>query len=456
MARELMKSIQFTLAGTVLATALPAAKADSLRYLPEARVALAQIYLDIKSAKKSIDMTYFMFETCSTTGKIVTKLLKDRFRENRSFRSRLVVDASYFPEAERNAFATEMAKYGMEIRAYNRAQKPNPAANFRHHVKFLIVDNEKYISGGRNIADDYYSLNEEFGFIDRDVRVTGSSVPEAVAAYQKLWTARSTFPVSRASREAVEKQREECWGLTKHDREVIAFLEKNAEEIVSKSPEIACTDTRFVMDEPAFPELPGDGGDIYLSGERYQSKHTTAAIVDMLMNAKRSMLMENQYVVISDLISEAFERARTKKIPVKVITSLVPDDPLIIPLHLISMKKENRGSVHTLSVSAIGAVTDRWEMSPKIPKWLIHGKTFVVDGKDAIVSSYNLDPRSYHTNLESAVVVKSCPKFAAAVAQPMHKLEDVIKKDLSCDDCWETPEISPKDSWTSRLLEIFL
>ncbi len=40
-------------------------------------------------------------------------------------------------------------------------------------MKFMVVDGEAYIAGGRNISDEYFGLSTGYNFIDRDVLVRG-------------------------------------------------------------------------------------------------------------------------------------------------------------------------------------------------------------------------------------------------------------------------------------------
>src|SRR5262249_8642955 len=69
----------------------------------------------------------------------------------------------------------------------------------------------------------------------------------------------------------------------------------------------------------------------------------------------------------------------------------------------------------------IAGLMDRWLYSPEPTSYTYHAKTFVADGKNAIVSSFNIDPRSMNINGESALFAKNCPAFAKRV-EDMTKL----------------------------------
>jgi putative cardiolipin synthase len=44
--------------------------------------------------------------------------------------------------------------------------------------------------------------------------------------------------------------------------------------------------------------------------------------------------------------------------------------------------------------------------------WGLHTKTMVIDGKDSVIGSYNLDPRSAWINDEGTIIVNDSPEFA--------------------------------------------
>ncbi len=51
-------------------------------------------------------------------------------------------------------------------------------ANQRMHDKTLIVDGQLAVTGGRNMADEYFDYDQEYNFRDRDALVIGSAAAE--------------------------------------------------------------------------------------------------------------------------------------------------------------------------------------------------------------------------------------------------------------------------------------
>jgi phosphatidylserine/phosphatidylglycerophosphate/cardiolipin synthase-like enzyme len=58
--------------------------------------------------------------------------------------------------------------------------------NLRMHNKLFIADNRFSISGGRNMAEEYFMRSSEANFIDMDVIAAGTGRPRAVASVRSL------------------------------------------------------------------------------------------------------------------------------------------------------------------------------------------------------------------------------------------------------------------------------
>jgi phosphatidylserine/phosphatidylglycerophosphate/cardiolipin synthase-like enzyme len=63
------------------------------------------------------------------------------------------------------------------------------------HNKLLVVDNALAISGGRNIADEYFNHNVDANFIDLNVMSAGNVVPQLSSAFDLYWNSAYVFPV---------------------------------------------------------------------------------------------------------------------------------------------------------------------------------------------------------------------------------------------------------------------
>ena len=68
--------------------------------------------------------------------------------------------------------------------------------NRRMHNKLFIADNAFAVSGGRNIADEYFMRSDSANFIDIDVLSSGPVVRELSDVFDRYWNSEQAYPVS--------------------------------------------------------------------------------------------------------------------------------------------------------------------------------------------------------------------------------------------------------------------
>lgn len=59
--------------------------------------------------------------------------------------------------------------------------------NQRMHYKTFIVDSLAVITGGRNIADEYFDYDHEYNFRDRDVLLIGAVSDHVQRSFDEFW-----------------------------------------------------------------------------------------------------------------------------------------------------------------------------------------------------------------------------------------------------------------------------
>ena len=73
------------------------------------------------------------------------------------------------------------------------------------HNKLFVADNALAITGGRNIGDEYFTLDKHSNFIDLDVVVAGPIVAQLSASFDAFWNSKYAYPIaSLASAEDTE------------------------------------------------------------------------------------------------------------------------------------------------------------------------------------------------------------------------------------------------------------
>lgn len=418
------------------------AKADQIRYLSTAKIALSQMTATLQSAQKSVDMAYYIYDPCAPSTGLLHKILAQKASEGVSVR--LLIDAEGFPKGpKRDAFATSMAQQKIQVRFFNQwTSHSSVLANNRMHAKLMVVDSRVYISGGRNIADDYFSLAEKINFVDRDVAVTGPSALQATKAFNMLWNSKPVYKEAKASSADVISFKSIC-GRVSQDADLQEEVLRNMQRTLSAVPTFICNNTQLAVDDPAFVDsvtentVDGSGGGEYLSGGRLQLKHTTRAILNQLENVKFSLHIENWSYIPSLRMASALDSIRARNLPIAVFTNrgVGPIDEMTY-LQNYYLKQDARGSQRNYGVSALGSMKDSWEMTLDTAIFFVHSKVFVSDRRDVTVGSFNLDPRSYHTNVESAVIIKNCPELAKHVIDESKSLVgSAYNRDKNCAIC---------------------
>ena len=70
------------------------------------------------------------------------------------------------------------------------------SANQRMHNKTFIVDGKVTITGGRNIADEYFDYDHEYNFRDRDVLLIGGQTKAVTKSFYQFWNDSLSVPVT--------------------------------------------------------------------------------------------------------------------------------------------------------------------------------------------------------------------------------------------------------------------
>lgn len=431
-------------------------RADQIQFLDHGELALSRLYQQIRSAKKSIDLTYYIWDPCHSVTKILTKELEAKAKAG--VKVRLLVDAdTHEAKVLRPMFTEFMRRKGIEVRYFNTGK--GIARNFRTHVKMTVVDGESpqgtVVTGGRNIADDYFGLAQD-NWIDRDVAATGWQAVKASERYQKLWGHRVVEAIdpSKVTDAQLKDYNKNCtkWG-PKEDK-LKAYLDKHAGKTVASVPVDTCKETKFLAELPGFVHLR-DGREDYpeagLTEAAFDQKLVTKAVYDLLNSAKKLITAENYTYMPRGKVEDIFNIKRKKNVEVNIYTNrfTAPDEIVNTPQNHF-VKKHDKGTQQIHAISKLGVLADTWALTPKGADFMIHAKAFSVDGNSALVSSFNIDPRSYHTNLESGVLVKNCPAFAKRVQQASERTGRAWQRDQK--DCVECNQIN-RQPWKTRAFQ---
>ncbi len=149
-------------------------------------------------ATKSIEIQYFIWSTDNIGILAAEQLLT---AAERGVTVRVLVD-DFLIDADDRTLLLLSAHPNVQIRIYNpnvsvgvgfwqrlkNAVTGFRAINQRMHDKTAIFDGIAGITGGRNMADEYFDYDREYNFRDRDVLLLGRSVTDMQENFEEFWS----------------------------------------------------------------------------------------------------------------------------------------------------------------------------------------------------------------------------------------------------------------------------
>jgi putative cardiolipin synthase len=406
-----------------------AAQADQIRYVSHGENSLAAFIDIIQNAKKSISLTTFIFEPCHASTQVVMDALEAKARTG--VKVHVLLDNFMQSTRARWEITTYLQARGIEVRWFNTSLINT---NFRTHIKLIVADGSKYITGGRNIADDYFGLYDGANFIDRDAYVEGASGKDAQQAFDRMWNSNWTTQIKGSTITKI-KWAQSC-GYDESERvaEIKNHLKRYHADLIGEMPVRTCGDTRFYADEPGAKILyQHDDG---VAAANKEGKHVTAEFLKFIRGTKKRLVLENWSMMPHENMAYEFFDLRWKKIPVVAIVNDNMDGPGILKYAEDSFNnrashRQNKGTMKVPQVSMNGDLHDFWKMTPEGALFRLHGKTAVRDGKDVLITSFNIDNRSYSLNMESMVIAHDCPALVADLDQGYTDLLETYHKDVA-------------------------
>jgi phosphatidylserine/phosphatidylglycerophosphate/cardiolipin synthase-like enzyme len=346
----------------LLLLALPAG-ADVVRVLDDPRDA-AQARVDlIQQAGSEIDAVYFLARNDRVTLAVLA-LLRDARRRGVGT-VRLIVDAN-FQHIPRDVVAL-LRDEGVQVRAYHPLTLRHPTWIFRRmHEKIVVADGARYITGGRNLGEAYFGLAQH-NFIDRDIYVDGASAAEAQRHFNDLWSSDDVVDLDARVSNA-ELQR--------------------ADRLLDEST-VALARAGFVRLDT---NCSWSDGQTEAAAVRFLHDDVGAHLEKIIEAASRSVVIESPYFVPSRPLIDLLEKKRAGGVHVQIVTNSLRSTDGVLP-YAGYVKYRRRLVKHGVDVREF-----------KGPDTL-HAKTLVIDGRTALVGSYNIDPRSQNLNAEVMCVV---------------------------------------------------
>lgn len=320
-------------------TGYPLMRAEDVRYYPLGDAMYPDMLTDLRAAKKTIYLEYFIIEPGEMWQSIVD-ILAQKVREGLDVRVMYDDLGSISTFNFSNALALE--KLGIRCVTFNPLLALKGTANYRDHRKMLIVDNAVAYSGGVNLADRYINREHPYGhWKDTGFRLTGAPVRSFTHMFLTFWNAFSLqkeepMPMPLAAA-AAEPAAQDGWVLSYYD-----------------SP---------------------------LNSEATSNR----LYIDLLSQATDYAWFFTPYLMLGDDLLDAMLAAAQRGVDVRIIMPGIPDKKLIF-----------RMSRSFYQVLLTGGVKI-YEYTPGF----VHAKSLVCDDRAATVGTVNLDYRSLFLHFEN-------------------------------------------------------
>ncbi len=409
-------------------------------------------------AQESIDVQYFIWST-DNIGILAAEMLLRA--ADRGVTVRVLVD-DFLIDAEDRSLALLSAHPNVWIRIYNPKHSVGTSTferiknaimdfrgiNQRMHDKTAIFDSVAGITGGRNMADEYFDFDHEYNFRDRDILLLGVAVKDMRSNFDEFWSSSLSVPVEdllndseeKVKSEEVQQRFDELHAYAQDPANFELAIRNAIEEMPTQFPLLLQTmpwqEVRFISDDPG-----KNAGDEGLGG----GGASTTALIDALSNARQSVLIQSPYLIMPKDGFEILQELHDRGVRVRISTnSLASTDNMgAFSGYHRQRHKLLRAGVEVYEFKPHPQIqTDLVERYPalaeKNPVFAIHAKSMVIDDELLFIGTFNLDPRSANLNTEVGVLIES--------EQLAGELTSSIERDIRPENSWLTTSDYHPDS----------
>lgn len=413
---------------------------------------------------RTVDIQYFIF-SMDNVGLIALDYLIQA--ADRGVQIRMLVDDIMLDVALAD-IALLNAHPNITIRVYNPTEGKGPLQKIAHiasdfkgfnqrmHNKAFIADGRVAITGGRNVADEYFDYDQAYNFRDRDVLLVGAGVADVQATFDAFWDhpLAADIEADGAGLEVAEAARALYGRIHAYACDPENFwpeIKALIDSVPNAIPRIMEAGQLHRLDSFAFvSDAPGKNTDDGFHGGGVSTEVLTA-LVD---SARTSLTIQSPYLILTEEGLALFADAVARGVEVRILTnSLCSTDNL-----------EAFNGYQRIRADLLEAGVDVYEYRPDaairrqlitaekqaqvdfLPIFGLHAKSMVIDHETVVIGTFNMDPRSANLNTECAAIMQS-PAMAAQV-------EALMLEELAPENAWHTTAESNPDTeagWSKQL-----
>jgi len=370
----------------------------------------------IDSASESIDLQTFLWKFDTAGSMVLDHVVK---AANRGVTVRILVDDTFL--VHEDALLLALAEHpNIEYRVFNPFKRRSGGfatrqflnlAEFRRldhrmHNKSMVIDNQVAIVGGRNLADEYFGLDDAANFRDLELLLGGPNVQRISVAFDNYWNDRWSFPISTISHtKASEEQLAAARRVTNESLHL--HTEESTEELTARW--LSAVDDAYAGEALLyFDEPPADN-----PKNRDEAPVQVAnELISLFDNADSEILIVSAYLIPTPHLEGAVERAIDRGVRVRILTNSIGSNNHLTAhsayRNHIDTLLEHGAELHEVRTDAKDR--DQYMLTPVGQKMLaLHAKALVIDNNQVFIGSANLDPRSLRINTEMGFLIVSEP-----------------------------------------------
>lgn len=258
----------------------------------------------------------------------------------------------------------------------------------RMHDKYLVVDRQIYMLGGRNTFNYFLGDYSDYKNYDRDVLVwrrkpaaqqEDASVNELLAYYETV------------------KNSGECSSFAHGKSLADRYCVKHAMERIEEEYEKYCSEHEELSDEYSYEDNTFQVESIALLSNPVNAGVKEPVVWHKLMSligsAKESVKLHTPYIICNDMMYDTIKDAASGK-EVTVMTNSVANNGNSFGAADLEKNRERMLDTGVTLLEYDGGVS-------------YHGKSMVIDDDISVVGSFNMDMRSAYLDTELMLVIKS-------------------------------------------------
>jgi cardiolipin synthase len=351
----------------------PVYENTAVTYFPSGEAKFEELLRQLETAEKYIFVEYFIIDEGLFWGRVLEVLAR---KAAAGVDVRVMYDGTCeFSTLPRN-YPRLLEKLNIQCKVFSPVQPfVSTHYNYRDHRKILVIDGRVGFTGGVNLADEYINHIQKHGrWKDAALMLEGEAVRSLTAQFLQMWG-------------------------------------------ILKEPEYEQFLTRPIPVPENAKGVAAPYGDCPLDGERVGEM----VYIDLLNRARDYIHIMTPYLILDGELETALKFAAERGVDV----------------HLILPGKPDKQFPYALAKSHYSALLDS---GVKISEWspgFVHAKVFVVDGREAVVGTINLDYRSLYHHFEDAVWMVDAPCIRDIEQDFQHTLEQCRVVENTSASIWQ-------------------